>query len=433
MRTALLRVALGLGLGLLARADGSQVAGQPPANRIRPQVLVLPTGWADRLPPTGAVNAPEFCDTLYPGQPVVVGFLAEGPDRERLFDGANVHVRLTIGGEIVARHGLQPAAVRAIKAQGADFVLLALKAAGIDGGERAKLEAATALVTLTVVPTGWTVPPEAAGEIEIAAEITGGTEPVVMEPARLKVKTVADWLQEPPLPEREVAAQFNRYRSDCSPGQLLAWLTVVAKSPALKAPPVHGYFARSLAADPTARAAAVAAYAGMERETQPALLWVLRLGGADLAQLMPTLPAEDRATFDAVEPLLDPRKLPEFRDPVDPQEVAGIGHAMDQCWAGWMATGDPTYLRALVGLLAGAGDFGAFQTWQRKRGGAKGLNASVARGLYYQIAGWSISSFQRTDPLVADWLTFWQTDPATPEKIRQELAALPTNPAFRRK
>jgi hypothetical protein len=54
------------------------------------------------------------------------------------------------------------------------------------------------------------------------------------------------------------------------------------------------------------------------------------------------------------------------------------------------------YLRALVGLLDGAEDFPTLQSWVKAKGGVKGLNAQVARGLAYQIAGWSIGSFQRT-------------------------------------
>ncbi len=163
------------------------------------------------------------------------------------------------------------------------------------------------------------------------------------------------------------------------------------------------------------------------------MLWVLRLGGADLPKLLPELSAETLATFNTVEPLPDPRRLPQFQDPVNPQEVRDIGHVMDRCWAGWMATGDKSYLRALVGLLEGAPDYEVFKAWQSERGGAKGLNARVARGLGYQIAGWSIGSFQRTDPLVADWLQYWQNDPAVPETTRREIAALSTNPAFKRK
>lgn len=63
--------------------------------------------------------------------------------------------------------------------------------------------------------------------------------------------------------------------------------------------------------------------------------------------------------------------------------------------------------------------------------GAKGLTARVARGLAYRTAGWSLSAFQREDPQVADWIAYWQRDPAQPEVVRTQLESLATNPAFR--
>lgn len=435
MRRLFPAVWCGLFFVLLARAEVQLVAGQEAPNEILPRVFVFSADWAERIPPAGRVNAPEFLTTLQPGQKIAVGLMAKGPDRDRLFDGVSLTIRpatpTKAGG---SWRDLKPVTVRPIKAEAADFALLALKAAGIAEAERGKLEKATALVTLAVFAPEWTAPMDGGEtDVELRVEVTGAAMPVAPEPVRLRIRSVANWAKEPPLSDGEISKQMNRHRENLSPGQLLAWFRVMAKSPALKAPPVHALFAFAFKANPAARAAAVEAYPTLEPEVQPALLWVLRLGGADLPGLFPALTPETLATFNAVEPLPDPRRLPRFQDPVNLQEVRDIGNVMDQCWAGWMATGDKSYLRALVGLLEGASDFAVFKAWQEERGGAKGLNARVARGLAYQIAGWSISSFQRTDPLVADWLQYWQSDPAMPKVIRQEIMALPTNPAFQRK
>jgi hypothetical protein len=45
-------------------------------------------------------------------------------------------------------------------------------------------------------------------------------------------------------------------------------------------------------------------------------------------------------------------------------------------------------------------------------------------------AGWSLTSFKRTDPLIADYLQAI-ADPATSAAIKAELKGLDTNPAFR--
>lgn len=54
------------------------------------------------------------------------------------------------------------------------------------------------------------------------------------------------------------------------------------------------------------------------------------------------------------------------------------------------------------------------------------------RGLSYSAAGWSLSSFQRSDPLVADYIEFMRASPDVPQGIKSELTGLPANPAFRR-
>jgi hypothetical protein len=47
------------------------------------------------------------------------------------------------------------------------------------------------------------------------------------------------------------------------------------------------------------------------------------------------------------------------------------------------------------------------------------------------VAGWSLGSFQRTDPLAADYVEFMIASPDTPQNIKSELTGLSTNPAFK--
>jgi len=46
-------------------------------------------------------------------------------------------------------------------------------------------------------------------------------------------------------------------------------------------------------------------------------------------------------------------------------------------------------------------------------------------------AGWSLGSFQRTDPLAADYIEFMIASPDTPQSVKTELRGLSTNPAFK--
>jgi hypothetical protein len=413
-------------------AEAQPAAGAVEGSKVQAHLCVFPEEWASRIPPTGSVNYPEFLTTLYPGQKVSIGVMATGIGHDSYLSTAVLRVRFSVGPKVETKEGLKPVALRRIRAQGADFVLVALDAAGISAEERAETAAAMAQQTLAVFATDWEVPSvEQPVDAEVFVDVAGVAPPVALEPVKLRIKPNADWLKES-LPSLEQFGQrMNRYQTDLSPGELLAWFTSAAERDSLRLESIQAFFVLRFRSNPEARGAAVAAYPSLTAKTQSALLWILRLAGYELNALFPQLPGDALAKFTPIEPMPDPRALPRFKDPVDVQAVGQLGHAMDRCWAGWMAAGDPSYLRALVELLGGAPDYPAYKAWQEKRGGAKGLNARVARGLAYQIAGWSIGSFQRTDPRVADWLAYWQNDPEVPAVVRQEIAKLPSNPVFR--
>ena len=56
---------------------------------------------------------------------------------------------------------------------------------------------------------------------------------------------------------------------------------------------------------------------------------------------------------------------------------------------------------------------------------------AIMRAVTYESAGWALGSFQRTDPLAADYIEFLIASPDTPEVVKAELKALQTDPAFK--
>ncbi len=404
----------------------------PPA--IRKELWVLSANWASEIPPQGAVNAPGQMEVLSPGDRISLALAADGADREKLFEGRTLIVRIECGGTVSEDQGLKPIAIRRIKAQGADMALWVLKASGIGESDRARLEQATSVVSLAVFRPSWTAPDVAqAQEVRIQVTVMGGATPEpTLEPVRIKLRPWTDWANDPATEQATLNGHFNQYRDNATGGLLFSMLKGVTAAGSLRAPPVAEYFAISFKRNPAAAAAALTQLPSFSPDMQYATLLVLRLGGTDITRQLQVLPPETQALLRSIGPLEDPPKLLTFTDPVSVQAVRGIGNPMDQCWGAWMASGDPVYLRELVGLLDNAQDFPAFQAWTDAKGGAQGLNSRVARGLAYQIAGWSIGSFQRTDPHVADWLLFWQNDPAFPKSLRKEIESLLTNPAFRR-
>lgn len=421
--------------GMFVSLRGEEITKSTPApNRIRSQIVVLPANWPDKIPPTGRVNPPIFLSTVYPGQRVAVGLLSQGPDRATLFDGVTASIRISrLSRSQSEWHEVKPRAIRAIKAEGADFSLMALRAGGISASELAKMEEMTSLVTLAVFNADLVVPAADVGnEVEIRLTISGTAQPVTISPVRLEIRTAAQWLGKPAPALAQIDHQLNRDCSDLPPGQLLSWFKTLAADPHHDAPPLRALFAVAFQSNEALRAAAVDVWPKQDPAVQDALLRSLRLAGIDVGALLPTLPAEKIALLNAIAPLGDVRQLPQFTDRAELKDVAWLGSAMDQCWGAWMATGDKVYLQSIVSYLAYAEDFPALKRWKETRGGEKGLTPAVARGLGYQTAGWSLGSFMRTDPHVADWLLYWQNDTTVPETIRKQLASLMTNPAFRR-
>ena len=433
-RPAGLAVLLGCLAAARGGADPASTGSADTPSLVRPQLLVIDGDWAGRIPPAGSVNAPAFVDQVHPGQRVGVALLAQGARRDQLFAGSRLDVRVTRGGgSPVEFSRLQPRTVRPLKAQGADFALQAMTAGGFSEADRAKLAQAISMVTIAVWDTGWVVPDSAeAVEYRLEVTLSGGGPAPAIEATPVACRPVSAWLREPAPSAEELQKFISRHRSEAAPGYLIQLLRTAAGQEMLKHQPIAGFFGAAFRDSPLNLHALLAAYPELDARTQTAALMVLRLGGQNVAALVPGLSSARLQRLSNLAPLADLRLQPRLVDPVTPEFVGGLGHTMDVCWGAWIATGDASYLRALVELLAGAPDYPALQAWQKAKGGRAGLNAAVARGLVYQIAGWSIGSFMRSDPLVADWMDYWREDSSLPAVVRTEIAGLPRNPAFRR-
>lgn len=422
-----------LGLSVSLRGEIRVLKQSDVPTRIFPVVRILSRDWAGQIPPTGVVNYPEPLTSLYPGQKIALALICEGSNRDKLLRDVTISARFTSAGGATETRELKPVTVRRIKAQGADMALVSLNAAGIDQRDVAATRDAMATVSYAVFQPDWKAPAAAKPEdFRISVTIKSGAPAVEAKEVVLKLRPASDWLWESaPRPE-EYGAYMNRYHEDLAPGHLLTLLKRVADENKFNSLAVASFFAIAYKENSAARRAALDLFPILDGHTQFALMFVFRLGGQDISKLPSKVPANALAALPGIEPMKDPRAQLFFPEPVTPESLREVGNTMDQCWAGWMATGDPSYLRALVGLLAWAPDYAVFQAWIQSHRGLAGFNASVARGFAYQIAGWSIGSFQRTDPHAADWLSYWNNDPTFPLDLRREITALPTNLAFRR-
>lgn len=427
-------MALMIALALMPQAHGSVAKDSKNPPRISDKLLILPSGWASMIPPHGAVNAPHRVQALAPGQNFEVALLSFGDKPEQLFHDPVVSIRISTASGVVEQRKVKAIVIRKVKAIGGDMILQALKSGGIKGTEIDKVKKNMEMQAVAVFDTSWKAPtPKDVEKITVKVSIVSG---VISTPnikrAHLQVRPWSDWRKSKKW-DRAAMSQFvYGFHADPKPGLLLPLLTAAAKAKVIKEPPVYSFFVAAFRKYPLAKRNALTSLSSLDPSSKRALLTILRLGGDDISGLMKSLPAGTRSWLKKVQPMKDPRKFARFSDPVDPQAVSRVGSQMDECWGEWMATGDHSYLFALVGLLKNAPDFPALKKWQQEKGGVKGLNAHVANGLSYEIAGWSLLSFQHTDPLVADWLSFWQHDPKIPKDIREQIKELPFNPDFQR-
>lgn len=421
-----------LALPLTAQFQVIKETKQPA--KVREQLWIIPGGWSKRIPTQGNVNAPGFLEELAPGQTFQVALVADGDGREKLLEDRTLNLRITTSAGFVEKRELKPIALRRIKATGADMMLQLLEAGGVKQQDKTALEEKTSMVSFAVFDPIWEAPSLSKVEsIEIEATVTGGAIPLpIIKPMKLKLRTWSDWRGGPEMDQAAMGKLMSGFHESPKPGLLISLLKDAARSRGLEQHSVYAFFIAAFREHPVAKQEAIKALPSLDPLSRWALLLVLRLGGDDVSKMMDGLPEDAQASLKEVQPLKDPRAFIPFTDPVDPQAVGGVGVPMDQCWGEWMATGDPSYLRALVGLLNGAPDYPVMEAWKKAKGGVKGLNARVAQGLAYQIAGWSLSSFQRTDPQVTDWLLSWQQDPTLSQTIRDQIKGLSANPAFRR-
>ncbi|HEY3754801.1 MAG TPA: hypothetical protein VGL42_01500 [Opitutaceae bacterium] len=393
-------------------AAGSLRCGEPASttaaggkDQIGPEVWVLGSEWAQRLPPTGSVNVPAPIASLAPGQRISIAVWGQGPKRNRFFEGATLTAEVNSAGKAWTYAGLHPVTIRPIKADGADMTLRVLEAGGIAADKLAEIKDSTAMVTFCVFELPWTSPESTTNaSVDIrfkfsAPSWTGST--TRLNPVHLSLRSWEALSKDPPPDDSELNAQLQSYRDASPPASILPLLAVLSRRNELRIPSAHEYLKAAFADVPSLRDAA--------------------------EHWLPTACADWQRHSDAS----DPRQSLAFIGPLTPQTLSAVSHSMDRCWGAWSATGDPSYLRAIVNLLAYAPDFPAYEA--RRKSGAKGgaIEAAFARGLIYQIAGWSLSSFERSDGLVSDWTLYWETDPKVPAEIRNQLHGLLGNPAFR--
>jgi hypothetical protein len=150
--------------------------------------------------------------------------------------------------------------------------------------------------------------------------------------------------------------------------------------------------------------------------------WSYGSAGYDIGSVLSVLSEEEQRKF---------LSLPQLQDPFDLAPTRDLFQHLDMMWAVYMATGDFKAVQTIAGTLSWRADYEAFDKLRNTPNHPSTLTPSIVRGVTYTAAGWSLWSFQRNDPLVADYIEYLLASPDTSDSIKTELRGLSSNPAFK--
>lgn len=155
--------------------------------------------------------------------------------------------------------------------------------------------------------------------------------------------------------------------------------------------------------------------------TQALGLLALRSAGYDISDSVSAMSPEDQEKFSS---------LPQLQDPFDLTPTQDLFQHLDMMWTVFGATGQIKPVQTIASTLSWRSGYDEFDKLRRSPDHHLALTPSIIRAVTYTAAGWSLGSFQRNDPLAADYIEYLLASPDTPPSVKKELTELSTNPAF---
>ena len=301
-----------------------------------------------------------------------------------------------------------------IKPEGADFVQAALNAGNV------KYEVPTS-VTIAASADKWCVPADAAaGEVKIESAVTNGGKRTDLKSVSLPVSS-PEKPGTPPFTDKTVEVWMKTYYQHPQPAFLIAIMPSIFQHDEA-ANSLQQFVISAMKRDP-----AVVARLGTQLATaspQAQAMMVKLAAEAGVEMKIPFELSPMQKEFVA--------KMPDLADAFHPVADIHIGEAQDMLWSMFLATGDRAPVDSIIGMLGWRADYEAFAKMREAHQQITEVTPSIAHAVAYSAAGWSIGSFQRSDPLVADYIAATLADPKTPDAIKKELQSLDSNPAFKR-
>jgi len=397
---------------------------KPVATKIEKQFFVFPDAvvveqWPHTLK---LVNPPQNLKLLNPGECIRIGIIAIGDDRDSLLEKTQLSFRVEFAGQ-TQDHALAPfAGIKQLKPEGGDFVLQALAAANVEAPR-------LSMASMGASADRWCVPDNALdGKATIDAEIESSAGHQKQARANIQIESFETGSKHGFKDDKDLGEFFEKYYTQPNSARLivlLRYFTTDAKILSTQGTPesMIAFLSAALKANPVAAKDFLTRVSTEKGLTRAIGLIALRRAGYDISDVFDKLSSQERTQIE---------NLPHLPDPSDLTPDANSATRLDMSWGEFSATGALAPLQNVTRRLAWRSDFDIFEKMIKIPNHPTEWTPVVARATTYSAAGWSIESFQQTDPLAADYIDFMIASPDTPDAIKNELKGLSTNPAFKR-
>jgi hypothetical protein len=368
------------------------------------------------------VNAPQQISVVNPGECVRVGIFAPGKQGETSLTKTRLGFRVNFAGHEERYRAAPLAAIKEIRPGDENPV-----SAPSNSGDNTKSVAAYA--SLGASSARWCGPADAPdGTATIDAEADGPRGHTRLPAATIQVESFETGSKRAFKDAQELSSFSMAYYREPEPARLLPALRYFVSDSQISSNPgvaesIAAFLSAALRDNRVAASDFKARVAAEPPMTSAFGLVILRSAGYDISDAVKNLNADEQKKLNSIPPLADPFEIPMTK--------AAFTH-LDTLWAVFGATGSFAPVSKIAGMLAWRPDYEAFS--QLRNSGKKlsesDLTPSTVRGLTYVAAGWSLSSFQANDPLVADYIDYMLASPDVAEPVKTELKGLQTNPVF---
>ncbi len=317
-----------------------------------------------------------------------------------------------------------PADFKQIKPEGLDFVNSALAAGGVKLPERIKTTA-----SLGVSAEHWCVPDDAndgTATIEAEVESPGGRQSLTS--SSVEVESFETGNKKAFKDAAECGTFLQTYYRQPNPARLIPAMEFMLAEQteheaAGQAEIVAAFLSAAVNSEPVAARDFQMRISALSPRSRALGLLVLRAAGYDVNGTLKTMGEDEQKKFLSLSPL---------EDPFDLAPTRALFQHLDMMWAVFGATGQLKPVQTVASALSWRADYEDFDKLRKTPNHPSTLTPSIVRGVTYTAAGWSLSSFQRNDPLVADYIEYLLSSPDTPESVKSELGGLSMNPAFKK-